>query len=108
VNKVNPTIRKRILTNLYRERRAKWSGRPPRPDTTNAESMAAVKFLLNSENMPKLDDLAEAKKAAREPEVWILYTTITNKMLAKLILQGFDEQEKDTKDSAEKFWETLG
>ena len=105
---MNPTIRKRILTQLYRERRAQWSGRPPRSDTTKAESMAAAKFLLNSENMPNPDDLASAKIAARTPEVWILYTRISNKMLAKLILQGFAEQEEDTKDSAQQFWETLG
>ena len=107
INKVNPAIRKNILLNLYRKKRANWSGRPPRPSTTKAESLAAAKYLLNSESIARPEELEKAKEAVREPEVWILYSTITRQDMAKMILQGFKEQEVDTKDSAQKFWETL-
>jgi hypothetical protein len=107
VNRVNSKVRRKILTNLYREKRAKWSGRPPRPSTTKAESMAAAKYLLKSENIAQPEALEKAKAAVREPEVWILYSTISNKEFAKMILQGFRDQEAETKDSAEAFWDSL-
>lgn len=107
VMKVHPKIRKQILLGVYRESRAQWSGRPPRLSTSKEESIAAAKLLLSSDAPVHEEELEEAKAAVRVPEVWILYTTVTKSMLAKMIMKGFLEQEKETAGAATKFWDTL-
>jgi hypothetical protein len=105
--KVNPKIRKRLLLNLYRESRVQWSHRPPRVNTSKAESLAAAKLLLSTEGVVAEEQFEEAKASVRVPEVWILYSRVPRTMMVKMILKGFTEQEAETKDSATKFWDTL-
>ena len=105
--KVNPKIRKRLLLNLYRESRVQWSHRPPRVNTSKAESLAAAKLLLSTEGVVAEEQFEEAKASVRVPEVWILYSRVPRTMMVKMILNGFLEQEAETKDSATKFWDTL-
>lgn len=105
--KVNAKIRKNILLSLYREKRAKWSSRPPRISTSQEESVAAAKLLLSTEGVVLEEQFEEAKAKVRVPEVWILYSTLTRQDYVKMIMRGFQEQEAETKDSATKFWETL-
>ena len=105
--KVNPKIRKRLLLNLYRESRVQWSHRPPRVNTSKAESLAAAKLLLSTEGVVAEKQLEEAMASVRVPEVWILYSRVPRTMMVKMILKGFTEQEAETKDSATKFWDTL-
>lgn len=105
--KVNPKIRKRLLLNLYRESRVQWSHRPPRVNTSKAESLAAAKLLLSTEGVVAEEQLEEAMASVRVPEVWILYSRVPRTMMVKMILKGFTEQEAETKDSATKFWDTL-
>ena len=106
--RVNKAIRSKILLRLYRRHRSAWSGRPPRPLTSNAETMAAAKLLLSAQEMPNSEQIEEVKATVRQPEVWILYTLVSDKELAGLIKEGFREQEKETKASASAFWESLG
>ena len=106
--RVSKSIRTRILLTLYRKHRAAWSGRPPRPLTTNAETIAAAKLLLSAQEMPNPKQIEEVKASARLPEVWIFYSLISDSEMAALIKEGFREQEKETKASASAFWESLG
>ena len=69
---------------------------------------AAAKLLLSAQEMPNSEQIEEVKATVRQPEVWILYTLVSDKELAGLIKEGFREQEKETKASASAFWESLG
>ena len=106
--KVGKAIRGRLLLNLYRSHRLAWSRRPPRPLTTNAETVAAAKLLLSVDQVPNPEQMEEVKARARLPEFWIFYSVISDEEMAELVKKGFLEQDKETKASASAFWESLG
>ena len=105
--RVRPSIRKKILLQVYRRERLKWASRSRMVVTNTAEMRASARLLLQSDFVPNQQQFAEVRMSLRPPEQWILYTRITKKAMIGLIKKGFDMQEDKDAEQAATFWESL-